>query len=79
MSKTPSFESKPNFEEDLKKLEEIVRALEREDLPLETLLDKFENGVVLLKKCQQTLKDARLRVEQYVEERDGEWILKEVE
>jgi len=35
------------FEEALKKLEGIVEAMEAEDLPLETLLAKYEEGTRL--------------------------------
>ena len=33
-----------SFEEALKKLESIVEAMENQDLPLETLLARFEEG-----------------------------------
>jgi len=39
----------PPFEEALKKLEGIVEAMESNDLPLETLLSKYEEGTKLVK------------------------------
>ena len=45
----------PAFEEALKKLEAIVEAMESEDLPLETLLAKYEEGTHLARTCQEKL------------------------
>jgi len=40
------------FEEALKKLEGIVEAMEAGELPLETMLARFEEGTRLVKVCQ---------------------------
>ena len=48
----------PPFEEALKKLEGIVEAMEADDLPLETLLAKYEEGARLVKICQEKLAEA---------------------
>ena len=40
------------FETALQKLEEIVEAMESGDLPLETLLVRYEEGMKLAKACQ---------------------------
>ena len=50
------------FEEALKKLESIVDAMESGDLPLETLLGKFEEGTNLIKTCQTKLEEAELKI-----------------
>ena len=42
----------PPFEEALKKLESLVEAMESDDLPLETLLSKYDEGTKLVKICQ---------------------------
>ena len=52
------------FEEALKKLEAIVEAMEAEDLPLETLLAKYEEGTRLVKICQEKLAEAELKIQQ---------------
>ena len=52
------------FEEALKKLEAIVQTMESEDLPLETLLAKYEEGSQLAKICQDKLAEAELKIQQ---------------
>ena len=66
------------FEDAYSRLEELVAEMEGGDLPLEDLLTRFEEGVKLVKHCQGFLKQAQLRVEQYVEQKDGHWVLKEL-
>ena len=41
------------FEDALKKLEGLVEAMESEELPLETLLAKYEEGTRLVRTCQE--------------------------
>lgn len=67
------------FEDAFRRLEALVDEMERGEQPLEELLDKFEEGVKLVRHCQEFLKQAQLRVEQYVEQKDGHWVLKELE
>ena len=52
------------FEEAIKRLSEIVQALERGDLPLEESLRLFEEGVRLSRLSQQRLDTAQRKVEQ---------------
>jgi exodeoxyribonuclease VII small subunit len=52
------------FEEALKRLEGIVDAMENDDLPLETLLAKYEEGTRLAQSCQARLSEAELKVQQ---------------
>jgi exodeoxyribonuclease VII small subunit len=65
------------FEDAFARLEALVAEMERGDLPLEGLLAKFEEGVGLVKNCQAFLRQAQLRVEQFVEVKDGAWVLKD--
>lgn len=51
-----------SFEEAIKQLEAIVEAMESDELPLETLLSKFEEGARLAKFCQGKLTEAEVRV-----------------
>ena len=60
------------FEEALKKLETIVTAMEAEDLPLETLLAKYEEGTRLAKACQEKLAEAELKIQQLEKTAAGE-------
>lgn len=66
----------PPFEEALKKLEGIVEAMEGGDLPLETLLARFEEGIRLAKTCQTKLEEAELKIQQLEKNAAGELVLK---
>ena len=66
----------PPFEEALKKLEGIVEAMESDDLPLETLLAKYEEGSKLVKICQGKLAEAELKIQQLEKNAAGEMKLK---
>ncbi len=50
------------FEEMLKRLEEIVRALDSVETPLDTSLKLFEEGAGLVRSCTKTLDDAQQKV-----------------
>ena len=64
------------FEDALKKLETIVAAMESEDLPLETLLAKYEEGTRLARTCQEKLAEAELKIQQLEKTAAGEMKLK---
>ena len=64
------------FEEALKRLEAIVEAMESEDLPLETLLAKYEEGTQLSRICQQKLAEAEVKLQQLEKNAAGEIKLK---
>lgn len=64
------------FEEALKKLETIVDAMESGDLPLESLLAKYEEGTKLAKICQEKLAEAELKIQQLEKTASGELKLK---
>ena len=67
------------FEAALKKLEGIVEAMESEDLPLETLLAKYEEGTRLARLCQEKLAEAELKIQQLEKNSAGQMKLKPVE
>ena len=64
------------FEDALKKLETIVAAMESEDLPLEILLAKYEEGTRLTRTCQEKLAEAELKIQQLEKTAAGEMKLK---
>jgi exodeoxyribonuclease VII small subunit len=64
------------FEEALKKLEAIVTTMESEDLPLESLLAKYEEGTRLAKTCQTKLAEAEVKIRQLEKTAAGEMQLK---
>jgi exodeoxyribonuclease VII small subunit len=72
-------DSKLPFEQAYARLEDLVSEMERGDIPLEELLARFEEGVGLVRHCRAFLKQAQLRVEQYIEQQDGHWVLKELD
>lgn len=55
-------DKKMSFEESLGRLEEIVRHLEKGDLPLSESLKLFEEGSGLLKNCSTMLDEAEQKV-----------------
>jgi exodeoxyribonuclease VII small subunit len=65
-----------SFEEALKKLEGIVESMESDELPLETLLARFEEGTRLAKICQSKLTEAELKIQQLERNASGELTLK---
>jgi exodeoxyribonuclease VII small subunit len=58
----------PSFEENLTRLEEIVDQLETKEAPLDDSLKLFEEGVKLTRLCQQTLEQAKNKVEVLIKE-----------
>ena len=67
------------FEEALKKLEAIVEAMESGDLPLETLLQRFEEGTRLVKFCQSRLEQAELQIQKLEKNSAGQITVKPIE
>jgi len=67
------------FEDALKKLEGVVETMESDDLPLETLLAKYEEGSRLVKICQEKLAEAELKIQQLEKNAAGEIKLKPVD
>ena len=59
------------FEDALARLEEIVKALESGDLPLEQSLKMFEEGIKLSRICNKRLEDAERRVEILLKDKAG--------
>ncbi len=57
-------EGGPSLEDRLRRLEEIVRSLEADDLELEGALALFEEGVEHVRSAEDTLKNAELKVEE---------------
>jgi exodeoxyribonuclease VII small subunit len=55
--------AQPSFEESLAKLEAIIEAMEHEQLPLEELVNYYEQGSGLLGHCESILQTARDRIE----------------
>ncbi len=63
---------KLSFEQQMARIEEIVRALEKGDRPLEEALSLFEEGTALIKSCGTLLNEAEQRVVKLQKGEDGE-------
>ena len=60
-----------SFEEALERLNEIVKALEHSDAPLDDSLKLFEEGVALVKQCNDQIDQAETKIKQLVRSSDG--------
>jgi len=60
------------FEENMQRLEEIVRAMEIGDVPLDKSLKLFQEGTKLVEKCTKQLDDAELQIKKIVTDANGE-------
>lgn len=67
-----------SFEQSLTRLEEIVHALERNDVDLEQALRLFEEGITHLRSAGEALKMVDARVQQLVEAADGSFSVVEL-
>ena len=67
-----------NFETNMQRLEQIVRALERGDVALEESLKLFQEGTDLVGKCGKLLDDAELQVSRVVTAADGSPVLEDM-
>jgi exodeoxyribonuclease VII small subunit len=67
------------FEEALRRLESIVESMEAQDLPLETLLTRYEEGARLSQLCQAKLNEAELKIQQLEKNAKGEITLKSLQ
>ena len=61
----------PTFEENMQRLEQIVRAMEKGDVPLEESLKLFQEGTELVFRCGKILDEAQLQVKKIATAADG--------
>ena len=64
-------EQNMTFEQNMHRLERIVRAMERGDVPLEESLKLFQEGTDLVSKCGKLLDEAELQVKMILTAPDG--------
>lgn len=64
-------QKKPTFEENMQRLEQIVRAMERGEVALEESLKLFQEGTELVRSCGKLLDDAQLQVSKITAGVDG--------
>ena len=59
------------FEQNMQRLEQIVRSMERGDVPLEESLKLFQEGTGLVEACGKLLDEAELQVKKITTAADG--------
>ena len=59
------------FEESLQELEKLVEQMEAPELPLETIVEKYEAGMRLVAVCTDKLKAAEKRISLLTKKKDG--------
>lgn len=59
------------FEENMGRLEQIVRAMERGDVALEESLKLFQEGTELVRSCGKLLDEAELQVRKIMTDANG--------
>ncbi len=60
-----------NFEEALKRLEQIAKLLEREDIALDEAINLYEEGMKLVDYCSKKLQEAQNRVKMITGVKNG--------
>lgn len=65
------------FEQNVQRLEQIVRAMERGDVPLEESLQLFKEGTSLVQQCGKLLDEAQLQVKMVMTAPDGSPVLED--
>ncbi len=64
-------EKNKTFEENMQRLEQIVRAMERGDVALDESLKLFQEGTALVQECGKMLDEAQLQVQKVMTDADG--------
>jgi exodeoxyribonuclease VII small subunit len=72
-------ETEPNFERAMERLEAIVEQMESGKLPLEDLIVRYEEGMNLVKVCQERLANAEQKIEIIARNSAGKSVVKEFE
>ena len=78
-SKSKPRESELNFEGAMDRLEKIVEQMESGKLPLEDLIVRYEEGMNLVKICQERLASAEQKIEIIARNSAGKTVVKEFE
>lgn len=65
------------FEQAMERLEQIVRTMERGDVPLEESLKLFQEGTKLVNTCASLLETAKMEIEKVTKADDGTPVFEE--
>jgi len=72
-----SSETNINFEENMKKLEEIAEEMEKGNLSLDESVKKFEEGMKISKECSDILEKAEKKITMLIKDSEDELIEKD--
>ena len=64
-------EQKMTFEQSMARLEQIVKAMDRGEVPLDESLKLFQEGTKLVHSCNKLLDEAQLQVKKIMTAPDG--------
>jgi exodeoxyribonuclease VII small subunit len=78
-SKPKQRETELNFESAMDRLEAIVEQMESGKLPLEDLIVRYEEGMNLVKVCQERLANAEQKIEIIARNSAGKTVVKDFE
>ena len=53
-----------SFENDLKSLQKILEDIEKDELSLEMMIKKYQEGIKISNKCQKTLQEAEQKIKE---------------
>ncbi|MBC8324516.1 MAG: exodeoxyribonuclease VII small subunit [Verrucomicrobia subdivision 3 bacterium] len=67
-----------SFEDAVEKLESIVEEMESDELPLDKLLVRYEEGTKLVKACEEQLQSAETRITQLEKTLEDELVARPV-
>ena len=59
------------LDQDIKKLEDLVKKMESGQLSLEDNLKVFQEGIDLVRHCQKTIENAEIKIKEIVEDSQG--------
>ena len=67
-----------SYEKEIARLDEIISALERDELELDRAIALFEEGVKRLRVASESLARAEAQVKRLVEQSDGSFTLRDL-
>jgi exodeoxyribonuclease VII small subunit len=67
-----------SYEREIQRLDEIIAALERDELELDRAIELFEEGVARLRAASESLVRAEAQVKRLVEQSDGSFTLRDL-
>ena len=65
-------QKKPTFENNMQRLEQIVRMLEQGEVPLEESLKLFQEGTELVRTCGKLLDEAEMEIKMITADMNGD-------